>query len=121
MRVKVDEDLPRRLTEFLRNSGYDAESVSDEEMGGWSDRDVWEACQSEKRFLVTADKGVADLRLHPPGTHVGVLLLRPDEEGIAPSMALLESVLDAGGLGRLRGAIAVVTPRGLRIRKADTS
>jgi predicted nuclease of predicted toxin-antitoxin system len=119
MRVKVDEDLPRMATVTLREHGHDAVSVLDQGMGGWKDSELWKAAQVEQRLLVTADKGFADIRRHRPGTHAGVLLLRPDEDGIRPMLDLLERVLRRYDLAALRGSIAVVSPRGVRIRRAE--
>jgi hypothetical protein len=67
---------------------------------------------------VTADKGFADIRKHPPGAHYGLLLLRPDEDGIRPILELLELVLSTIDLNQLERTVAVVTPRGLRVRRA---
>ena len=117
MRVKVDEDLPKAIVRLLRESAYDAESVIDEGMGGWKDPAIWQAAQAEQRFLVTADKGFGDIRRYPPGTHTGVLLLRPDEDGIRPLLALLERVLREYDLDALSATITVATPRGIRIRR----
>lgn len=78
--VKVDEDLPRAALHLLQEYGYDAVSVIDQKMGGWKDPPLWTVVQEEGRFLVTADKGFADIRKYPPGTHAGLLLLRPDED-----------------------------------------
>lgn len=118
MRVKVDEDLPRAAVQMLRDRGYEAVSVLDQRMGGWKDPALWQAVQAEQRFLVTADKGFADIRVHPPGTHAGVLLLRPDQDGIRPVIELLELVLENYALEALAGTVIVVTPRGIRIRRA---
>lgn len=96
MRVKVDEDLPRAAIQMLRDRGYEAVSVVEQQMGGWKDPPLWQAIQAEQQFLVTADKGVADIRVHPPGAHAGVLL-----EALART-------------------VTVVTPRGIRIRRAGT-
>jgi hypothetical protein len=87
-------------------------------MGGWKDPALWQAVQSEQRFLVTADKGFADIRFYPPESHAGVLLLRPDEDGIRPIIELLERVLANYGLEALARTVTVVTPRGIRIRRA---
>jgi predicted nuclease of predicted toxin-antitoxin system len=87
-------------------------------MGGTKDPDLWRAVQAERRFLVTADKGFADIRSYPPGTHHGILLLRPDQAGIRPVLDLLERVLANYELEVLGGTIVVVTPRGVRIRRA---
>ena len=62
MRVKVDEDLPRAAVQMLRDRGYEAVSVTGQGLGGWKDPALWRAVQSEQRFLVTADKGLADIR-----------------------------------------------------------
>ncbi len=63
-------------------SSYDVVSVIDQQMGGWKDPLLWKAIQEENLFLITADKGFADIRKYPPGKHAGILLLRPDEDGI---------------------------------------
>lgn len=118
MRVKVDEDLPRAAAETLRNRGYEADSVIAQGMGGAKDHQLWLAVQAEQRFLVTADKGFGDIRFYPPGTHAGILLLRPDQAGIRPILELLERTLTAHDLEALAGAVAVATPRGVRIRRA---
>lgn len=85
-------------------------------MGGWKDPRLWRAVQEEGRFPITADKGFGDIRAFPPGSHAGVLLLRPDEDGIRPVIELLQGVLGHVRLQELRGGITVVTNRGIRSR-----
>jgi predicted nuclease of predicted toxin-antitoxin system len=118
VRIKIDEDLPRAAASLLRDAGYDdVKTVREQEMGGWKDPALWQAVQEEGRFLVTADKGFADLRAHPPGSHAGVLLLRPDADGIGPVVRLLQQVLASTDLNSLQGSLAVANPQGLRIRR----
>lgn len=117
MRIKVDEDLPRTITNLLRSQHYDAISVLDQELGGIKDPELWDVVQAEKRFLVTADKGFGNIRQYPPGTHAGVLLLRPDEDGILPLIALLRRVLEYYDLQHLAGMTTVASPRSIRIRR----
>lgn len=118
MRIKVDEDLPKAATQILRDRGYEAVSVVEQGLGGVKDPELWRVVENEQRFLVTADKGFGDIRSHPPGTHAGVLLLRPDQDGIRPVVELLEQVLAGYDLRTLSGSVCVATPRGLRIRRA---
>ena len=118
MRIKVDEDLPRAATQMLGDKGYDAVGVVEQGMGGWKDPALWQAVQAEQRFLVTADKGSADVCFYAPGTHAGVLLLRPAQDGIRPVVELLERVLEHSDLRDLAGTVAVATPRSIRIRRA---
>ena len=120
MRVKVDEDLPGLAVEMLHDRGHEAVGVAEQGMGGWKDPGLWQAVQAEGRLLVTADKGFADIRSHPPGKHAGVLLLRPDQDGIRPAIELLERFLAAHDLETVEGTIAVVTPRSIRIRRQES-
>ena len=119
MKIKVDEDLPLAVTSTLRAAGYEASSVHEQGMGGWSDGRLWRAIQTESRFLVTADKGFADVRTHPPGTHAGVLLLRPDKDGIGPCLRLIQEILGVTDLRKLAGSLAIASPSGLRVRKPE--
>jgi predicted nuclease of predicted toxin-antitoxin system len=117
MHIKVDEDLPKAAVQMLRDQGHKALGVIEQGMRGTKDPDLWRAVQAEHRFLVTADKGFGDIRSYPPGTHQGILLLRPDQAGIRPVLDLLERVLAAYDLETLAGTIVVATPRGVRIRR----
>ena len=82
-----------------------------------ADAALWKRVVAEGYYFVTADKGFADLRLRPPGTHPGILLLRPDRESIVDFRALVELVLKEHDLNSLEGTVTVATPRGLRIRR----
>jgi predicted nuclease of predicted toxin-antitoxin system len=106
-----------RAVQILREHGYDATSVIEQGMGGWKDPQLWIAIQSEESFLVTADKGFGDIRTYPPGKHFGILLLRPDEDGIRPMIELLQQVLNSYKLEELVGTVTVATPRGIRMRR----
>lgn len=117
MHIKVDEDLPLIAAEWLRERGFEASTVRQQGMGGWKDAQLWEAVQEKAQFLVTADKGFADIRLYPPGSHGGILLLRPDEDGIRPVLDLLGAVLGEVDLAELDGVLAVATSQGLRVRR----
>ncbi len=118
MRLKIDEDLPLAVTALLKSAGYEeVRTVREQGMGGWKDPVLWQALQEEGRFLITADKGFADLRIHPPGSHAGVLLLRPDSDGIGPVVELLRQALASTDLQSLDRSLAIANPRGLRVRQ----
>ena len=117
MQIKVDEDLPKRVVTLLRENGYEADSIVEQAMAGWKDVALWHSIQAESRFLVTGDKGFADIRLYPPGSHSGIMLLRPDQDGIRPILELLGKVLQSYDISSLSGTITVVTPRGVRVRR----
>lgn len=115
-RMKIDEDLPSEIGQLFMQHGYDALSVSAQGWSGISDPALWPRIQDEGRVLVTADKGFADLRRYPPGSHAGVILLRAREESRRAYLSLAAIALDRVALEELSGAIVVVTDRGVRVR-----
>ena len=117
MQIKIDEDLPRLLAEVLSSRGYDARTVRQQGLQGITDELLWKRVQAENRWLITADKGFADLRLHPPGSHAGLILLRPYEESRRAYVKLTEAALAAIDLADLTGAVVVVTDHGIRVRR----
>jgi predicted nuclease of predicted toxin-antitoxin system len=115
--VKIDEDLPRQIADLVAGRGYDAATVMGQGWQGASDDELFPRVQNEGRWLITADKGFADLRLHPAGSHAGVILLRAPEESRRAYLELAAVALDRLKLDDLAGAV-VVTHRGVRIRRA---
>jgi len=93
VRFKVDEDLPRQIADLLTAHGHNATTVVGQGWQGMSDEILWPRVQNECRWLMTADKGFADLRLYPPGSHAGVILLRSQEESRQAYMELALSRL----------------------------
>ena len=75
--------------------------------------------RTEGRILVTADKGLADLRrLRTAKGSVGVVLLRVQRESWKSYHTLANKLVDSVDLDQLKGAVAVVTEKGIRIRRA---
>ena len=116
-RLKVDENLPREIAKLLNAHGYDAVTVLDQSWAGLGDDDLWKRIQAERRWLVTADKEFADLRLHPPGTHAGVVLFRSREEGLDDYLRLATTALERLDFNEIGGSVVVVTNRGVRSRR----
>jgi len=117
MRFKVDEDLPLEVSSRLLAAGYDVSTVRDENMLGASDAEVWEAAQSEARCIVTADKGFADVRVHEPGSHNGVVLLRLGHESRAGYIALIDRLVEEKAIDAVSGSVTVASPAGIRVHK----
>lgn len=69
MQIKVAEDLPRQVVTLLREKGFQVASVVDQAMSGWKDAELCRRILVENRFLITADKGFADIRLAPRWNH----------------------------------------------------
>ena len=117
MQVKLDEDLSQSVGRHVSGLGYQVKTVIGQGWGGVQDDELWPRVVAEQIYWITADNGFGDVRLYKPGTHSGILLLRPDEESIAAYIALIEKVVAKHPLETLTGALTVVSPRSIRIRR----
>ena len=117
IRVKIDEDLPIEVGERMRIAGHDVRTVLAEGLGGVPDEVLWPRVQDEGRWLFTADKGFADVRTRPPGTHGGVVLFRLPRESRAGYIELADTLVNTVDLAALSGAIVVVAPGAVRVHR----
>jgi len=76
MKFKIDENLPIEVAELLRQTGYDAATVLEQDLGGSADTDLASLCQKERRVFVTLDTDFADIRAYPPEKFYGLIVLR---------------------------------------------
>jgi predicted nuclease of predicted toxin-antitoxin system len=82
MRILVDENIPTITVDNLRTAGHDVRDIRGTAQQGSHDDVLWEMAQSEKRMLITTDKGFTG---HRDENHWGILLIRlrqPNEAGI---------------------------------------
>ena len=119
--VKVDEILGQSHVERLRDAGYDPDRVHDQGLSGASDETVWQRVCEERRFFITLDLDFSDVRRFPPGTHPGILLLRPRTASHNTVMEVLDRVLRERSLDLLRGCLTVASESYTRIRRPSTS
>lgn len=75
------------------------DTVLDEQLGGQADPVVVRTATDAGRMLITLDRGVGDIRAFPPGTHAGVVVLRPLSQDPASLIVLLDRLLDVPALG----------------------
>ncbi len=80
MRIKLDENIPVSAGEPLRSAGHDVDSVVDEGLAGATDSNVLAEATARDRLVITLDRGFADARMHPPGSHAGILVLRVEDQ-----------------------------------------
>jgi len=105
------------VAEPLRNANYDVRTVVDLGWGGTPDSELLPKVVDEGAFFITADKGFGDIREYPPGSHAGILVLRPASESIAEYAQLLKQFLVEHRIEDLRRATAVLTSVGIPIRR----
>lgn len=116
-RVKTDENLARTHVKRLEQAGYDAQSVVEQNLSGVPDAALWRQVDSEDRFFITLDLDFSDVRQFPPGTHPGILLLRPQRASRDAVTRVLERVLQNRSLEQLKGCLAVADESYTRVRR----
>jgi predicted nuclease of predicted toxin-antitoxin system len=119
VRLKLDENLPHDLAMALRRDGHDVHTVAEEHLAGESDPVVVAAATDEGRLLLTLDRGIGDLRRYPPGSHAGILVLRPTAQDPDSILALIQRLVNTHSLEELRSCVVVVEPLKVRIRRPD--
>lgn len=117
MLVKLDENMSNSHAEFLRQLGYDCDRVTDEGLSGAADEIVWQQVCAEGRFFMTLDLDFSDVRRFPPGTHPGILLLRPRSRSSQAVLNLLARILREQRLETLQGCLVVADEIQTRIRR----
>lgn len=117
MKVKLDENIPVRLSDELARLGHDVDTVASEGLAGTPDAAVWSAARREDRFLITQDLDFSDVREFKPGTHAGLLVVRLREPGANALVRRGTAVIEEEGLDSFARCFAVLTDRKLRIRR----
>jgi len=75
MNFVIDENLPRRLADWLRRAGYQADHVSDLAMLGASDEVIWRAARERDAAIVTRDSDFIEIaRRAGEGTVIRLLI-----------------------------------------------
>jgi predicted nuclease of predicted toxin-antitoxin system len=118
--VKLDENLSRTHSAFLREHGYEADRVHDQGLSGASDQQVWERVVAEDRFLITLDLDFSDVRRFQPGTHPGILLVRARSKSRQAVLEVLRRTLEEQPLEGLRGCLVVADEKLTRIRRPQS-
>lgn len=118
-RFLVDEDLARSVTRALATAGYDVCDVRDVGLRGHADEHVFAFAVAQRRVLLTADLGFANLLAFPLGSHAGILVARFPNELAAHELAnALVTTLALLSDEELEGSLVIVEPHRLRLRRS---
>ena len=119
MKIKLDENLPYRLAEVLRNLGHDVHTTYEEDLIGSTDREIWRMAQAEERFLITQDLDFSDARRFVPGMHHGLLLVRLRSPSRKNLIDRIVEVFQQEDITDWSGCFVVATDRKIRVRRPD--
>jgi hypothetical protein len=104
------------VADEIRARGHEADTVFDERLSGRPDPEVLAAAAKGKRVLLTMDKGIADVRGHPPADFRGIVLLRPKRTGRVATIQFVRRHLSVLLETELAGRFVVVSEASIRIR-----
>ena len=116
MRFKIDENLPESVASVLGDAGHDAVSVLGQKLGGAEDLKLSQICKAEKRVLVTADTGFADIRTYPPNEYPGIIVLRLQYLNKVSVMEVTKRLLPSLQTEQLVNRLWIVEDTRVRIR-----
>jgi len=118
MRFLVDADMPRSSAVLLRDLGHDVVDVRDIGLRSADDSVIFRRAQEEERIIVTADLGFADIRLYPPRSYAGMVVLRlPSHFTAVQINRTLERFAQSVTLEAIQGALVIVEAGRMRIRR----
>ncbi len=79
---------------------------------------VHAACRAEGRAVITLDRGFEDPRRHPTAGTAGVVVLRVPSQDATSILEFLRLLIPLFDEHELKGALWVVEPHRVRIRRA---
>lgn len=120
MKFKLDENLGLSIKKLFLDSGYDVQSVFDENMLGAKDDIIFKVCQDEKRCLVTFDLDFSNVLNFPPQQSSGIIVLRPSKEiNYSIIKLLIQNSLNFLKDNNVTGNLWIVEELRIRIHKFE--
>jgi len=117
MKIKLDENIPARLTSILGKLGHEVDTVKSEDLTGRDDATIWDKAQRTGRFLITQDLDFSDVRRYAPGGHEGLLLVRLRDPGRNALLQRIQTIFESEEVKSWKGCFVVATDRKIRIRR----
>jgi len=119
MKFKLDENVPSRAVDLIRQRGHDVLLVLDQVPAGTADPELAALVSREGRALVTLDLDFADIRTYEPGQFSGIVILRPRRGDANTVLPLIERVLSILDKEPLSGHLWIVEVDRIRIRSSS--
>lgn len=116
MKFKIDENLPAECALLLRDAGFEADTVADEQLTGAQDSVIAGRVRQEERVLITLDLDFANERSYPPSEHSGIIVLRMKRQDKHTILALMPRIIACLATRRPDGELWIVQPDRVRFR-----
>jgi predicted nuclease of predicted toxin-antitoxin system len=116
MRFKIDENLHDDVAALLAGAGHDVQTVYAEGLRGCHDVNLASHCVSEGRAIVTLDLDFADIRVFPPSSGAGVIVLRVRDQSRPHILDVVRRAIELLDREPVAGRLWIVSEAGVRIR-----
>jgi predicted nuclease of predicted toxin-antitoxin system len=113
----VDECTGPAVSAWLVGLQHDAVSIS-QDQSGLSDIEVLRKSVVESRILITNDKDFGEMVIRGQEPHVGVILLRLEDERAASKVEVLGRLIEQYA-GHLSGNFVIATEHSVRINRLN--
>ena len=117
IKILLDQGLPRSAAVLLRQQGWDANHVGEIGLATASDQTILKHAEQQGSTVVTLDADFHALLAVSGASAPSVVRLRIEGLKGNELAALLIRVWERAGAALARGAIATVTPAGIRIKE----
>jgi len=117
MRVLLDESCCLSLARVLRDDGHEVFSISETGRKGTEDDQVWDLTCRGPYLLVTRDYHFTNSVRFPAEECLGVLFVRHGNLKARDEAELVRSFLAKHPLDEFKGALIVLSPGAVRIRR----
>jgi predicted nuclease of predicted toxin-antitoxin system len=116
LNFKIDENLPAECAALLRDAGFGAETVAEENLAGADDTAIARSAQAEDRVLITLDLDFANIQAYPPATHPGIIVLRMKRQDKYAVIGMVRSIVSVLKTRPPAGDLWIVEPDRIRFR-----
>ncbi|MBV8533245.1 MAG: DUF5615 family PIN-like protein [Verrucomicrobia bacterium] len=117
MRFLADMGVAMRVVEWLRDQGYDARHLREEELHRLPDVQIFRKAVTENRVLLTFDLDFGEIVASSGRQKVNVVLFRLRDTRTPHVIERLKVVLQEAGPALEQGAVVVVEESRFRIRR----
>jgi predicted nuclease of predicted toxin-antitoxin system len=118
VKIKLDENMPRRIETLLRSHGHEVDIVHDESLVGHPDPEVALAVRDSSRMLMTLDRGFPAAAVLPV-SHPGIVVIKLRDQSVLEVERAVAHLLSRGDLEELSGCIVIVTADRIRVRRPN--
>jgi predicted nuclease of predicted toxin-antitoxin system len=122
LKLKLDENLGRRLAQLFQAAGHDAATVPGQQLAGTADFELIQRCRHEERAIITLDLDFGNPLLFRPSEYRGIAVLRPSQPASHRDLEdLCQTLIEGLSHEKLDGKLWIIERGRIRIYQEEES